>query len=98
MSDDIKAGDLVAIVRGSPCCGFLGCHSYYSQYTIKGFTSTEKIADIVSCKECGHTYEKNIPIAIFEGNRAAFVSMIKKVPPLQEDEFLEISKDKEITA
>jgi hypothetical protein len=80
---DIKAGDLVMIVRGMPCCGGSGGWSFGEPFTV---TELETVFDC-GCAECGAPFPEAV-VAHEEGGNEAFVYCLQKIDPSAEGDTL----------
>ena len=84
---DIKVGDLVMIVRGAPCCGFIPKSIGVPWRVAKILTAP----NWVRCASCGHSFV-GIPIFIDgthpSNDRGGLRSMLLKInpPPREEEE------------
>ena len=71
----IEVGDLVVVVRPTPCCKKDG--SIGKIYTVTGFISQAR------CKHCGEIYEGSVAV-VEEAGRGEPVSRLKRIPPMGE--------------
>lgn len=84
MSDAIKIGDLVQVVRAMPCCG-------ETKLTKLGFVfivqSLGKTRTRTTCVNCGHQYAPGVPYAVAEDGNGSLTEILKKIdPPEQGDD------------
>lgn len=91
MSQDIKPGDTVMVVRGLRCCGNDGGHLGLT-YVVSGV----EMAD-ATCAACGAPILEDVAFRASD-EKGALVSMLKKLPPLTEDESNETRQDIEVPA
>jgi len=84
---DIKAGDLVMVVRPSTCCG-------NSSLLGSIFTVDDVFRGIGRCGRCGHIH--TLPVDIVETpNLSLLASTLKKIDPPAEGDSLPTRKDLE---
>lgn len=77
----IQAGDLVWVAKPTLCCGHVipahGDHFVVSELV--------QIADVLTCQYC-HCLKKNLVFAFGSRGGGIPLDMLKRVPPLAEDE------------
>lgn len=90
MSNEIKPGDLVMVVRGMKCCGFIG------KLTLG---SVHKIVEIANswcqCAKCYTVHEVDA-CCVGDTGLAMFNYMVKKLPPPALSDESETNKELEI--
>lgn len=81
MANNIKVGDLVMIVKRTPCCnkGTVG-----AVFTVAGFDS----AILVLCAHCGHAMVSPDCVVADRGS-LVLTSRLRKIDPLTEPEHIE---------
>lgn len=83
---DIKAGDLVVIVKPSPCCNSSGGIG-------KIFTVTEVRVKIAFCKYC-YKHQETLFAEIGPG-RNVQINRVKKINPSRDEDFVETNEELE---
>jgi len=92
MSDEIKLGDLVMVVRGKPCCGNTNTLGYI--FTVSEFFLFK--GGIGCCLFCSAPSKPAILAAPEKGGNGYYLSMLKKIDPPDENQF--IRDEVEVTA
>jgi len=98
MSDEIKSGDLVMVVRGLPCCGFMGLAHFGLTFIV---TAVFPAPPGLSCKCCNAPASAAAPCvgANISGEAdAMLMSMVKKIDPPAEGDSLPTRRDLEMPA
>lgn len=77
MSEPIKVGDLVVVVKPTPCCGSTGAMGEF-------FRVGEIVVCEGSCNDCGVEGSPEL-CAVIEGeDEGAPLSILRRIPPLAE--------------
>lgn len=79
---DIKAGDLVMIVKLMPCCGNGKLGYSFTAMAVRSLRST--------CGFCGHVYESNVLVGhpSYPERTGVLMSRLKKIDPPAEGDSL----------
>jgi ribosomal protein L37AE/L43A len=78
MSNDIKAGDLVMVVKPKPCC---------NNYKLgKVWTVSRLFYNRWHCHQCGFTSKESILMAEMSTGEATMAYRLKKINPPSQDE------------
>lgn len=88
MSEPIRVGDLVQIVKPMPCCGRLGKH-YGDTFTVSEIITTRFVN---ACAYCGARYAGTYAVDPAD-DLAAEVRRLKRIPPLSELESTETKEE-----
>jgi hypothetical protein len=88
MSKPIKAGDLVAIIKPTPCCA--RSDSIGKHFIVAGFQTGLEI-----CRYC-HESRQATTVKISDSRLLVDLARVKRIPPL--DELEGEKRNKEITA
>lgn len=79
MSNDIKAGDLVAVLNKSPCCGQV--HKNHGFVFVAGEVYMSN--SLFTCRNCGADFNGLLAIRVGGGKSVAYHSC-RKIPPLSD--------------
>ena len=80
MSEPIKVGDLVQVVRGMPCCGKI-TQLMGTVFKVSALVDNEG----TTCITCGAIVKRIDPISVRGHPQFAFqLSRLKRIPPLSE--------------
>lgn len=90
MSQDIKLGDMVMVVRGTPCCGFLGQLKYLQVATVVSVDHLDFV-----CRSCMTPLGERAGV-VFDTGLGALASMVKKIDPPADGDSLPTRKDLEV--
>lgn len=99
LCDEIKVGDMVMVVRGAPCCGQMMGFSLGSVFSVL----ETKHWDNVDCLCCGKHWPNGAdavglwPVGN-SNNSGVDASMLKKLPPLSEDDEMPRVENLEVPA
>lgn len=88
MSEPIKAGDLVIVVKPKPCCGKGMPGAIFRVTTVSGGPA--------HCMLCGHYYIDSLDAQDETDGAWVEVNRLKRIPPLEELD--DVKKNEEITA
>jgi hypothetical protein len=76
MNGNIKTGDLVMVVRGAPCCGFIGNWKFGETFLVDCITAYPPRS---TCRKCGFLADG--VTAASNGIHVIPTSMLKKIEP-----------------
>ena len=93
MSNDIKPGDLVMVVRGMPCCGFFGARKIGHVFVVSRVKGTEAHH---FCQGCKTYLSRGTLYAEDGGDSGGMLSMLKKLDPPSEGDSLPTRADIDI--
>lgn len=85
----IKTGDLVMVVKPTPCCG--NCKAIGRTFTVKGVSASEAV-----CRYCGRI--DKLEDALSVDDRRYDISRLKKIDPPADGDSLPTRADIEVAA
>ncbi len=76
----IQKGDLVVVVKPTPCCGKEG--------SVGKIYEVEEFIEVAKCRHCGKLYNGKVAV-LTEAGRGEPVIRLKRIPPIEELDNLE---------